>query len=167
MNAPVAIPALAAQYRQLREAILAEYPDIDPETLADTLDGATDAQDAVVSLVRLAREAEAWATAAYNLATDYKSRGARHEARGERLSAVALSLMEAMGEKNIKRPEFTVFVSHRKGRLEVYDEEQLPEAFFKYKTVRSVDRDKLEAASEPPPGTRMSNGSTSLVVRLK
>lgn len=165
MNAPVAIPALAAQYRQLREALLTEFPDIDAETLADTLDGETAAPDAVAALVRMAREAEAFSKAVSDLATEYDERAERLRARSERLRQSALSLMDAMGETKITRPEFTVSVSHRKGRLEVYDEEQLPEQFFRYR--REVDRAALAEAAEPPPGTRMTNGSTHLTVRVK
>ena len=165
MNAPVSI--LAATYKRIKAELLAEYPDLadDAEALADTLDGLTEAGDVVASLVRRAREAEAFAAANKRLAKDYQERASYLELRSDRLRASALSLMEAMGEKKIKRPEFTVSITHTKGQLEVYDEDQLPEGFFKYR--REVDRTALAAAAEPPPGTRMTNGSSHLTVRVK
>ena len=169
MNAPVS--GIAVTYQRVRERLIEEYPGIDddPDLLRDVLDGATTAQDVVAGLVRQAMEAAAMRAAVHQLAEDYANRAARLSDRYHRLKHAALRLMEDMGETTIRRPEFTLSVSHRKGTPEVYDEEALPESLWKYKTVRSVDREKLAeafAAGEVP-GVRLTNGSSVLTVRSR
>lgn len=167
MNAPTGV--LAANWRNTLASLREEFPDADDETLHDTLDGLVEAGDVVAMLVRQSREAAAMAVAVRALARDYAERFALLEDRSERLKTAALRLMEDMGENTLRRPEFTLSVSHRKGTPEVYDEEALPESLFKYKTVRSVDRDKLAEAmaAGDVPGVRLTNGTSVLTVRSR
>ena len=57
MNAPTNIlpSSLAELYRRQREALLIEHPDIDPVTLADTLEGMSLLPDIIAGLIRAAR----------------------------------------------------------------------------------------------------------------
>lgn len=169
MNAPLPA-ALAADWRNTLAALREQFPDADDQTLFDTCDGLTDAADVVAALVRQSIEAGAMAEANSRLMDLYASRSALMEEREKKLRSAALRLMEDMGASTIRRPEFTLSVSHRKGRPEVYDEEALPEEFFTYRTIRQVDKNKLAAAAEAgtlPAGARMTNGSSVLTVRTK
>ena len=170
MNAPVNQALLAADWRNTIKSLREQFPDADDATIFDTCDGLTEAADVVAALVRAALEAEAMAEANSRLMDLYASRCKLMEDRKDRLRNAALRLMEDMGATTLRRPEFTLSVSHRKGRVEVYDEEALPPEFFIYKTVRSVDKDKIAAAvecGEIPAGARLTNGSTSLSVRSR
>jgi hypothetical protein len=51
------------RYRALRDRLLAEVPNIDEETLADTLEGITELREVLAELLRSALEDEALATA--------------------------------------------------------------------------------------------------------
>ena len=42
----------SASHRALRDRLLAEVPDLDPETLANTLEGLTDLREVLAELVR-------------------------------------------------------------------------------------------------------------------
>lgn len=170
MNAP--LPAtLAADWRNTLKSLRETYPDADDQTLFDTCDGLTSAADVVAEFVRRSIEAQAMAEANLNLSEMYAQRARAMVARNHRFRDAALRLMLDAGMDNqpLRRPEFTLSVSHRAGKPEVYDEEALPESLYRYKTVRSVDREKLAeaVAAGDVPGVRMTNGSTSLTVRMK
>ena len=167
MNAPVAL--LASDWRNTIKSLREQFPDADDEALFDTCDGLTEAADVVALFVRQSREAAAMAAAVRSLVQDYIFRCGLLEGRSERLKSAALRLMEDMGEKTLRRPEFTLSVSNRPGKLEVYDEEAIPDSFFDYETkvVRTLNKDRLAAAPELPPGARMTNGQSVLSVRMK
>lgn len=169
MNAPVSL--LAADWRNTIKSLREQFPDADDQTLFDTCDGLTEAADVVAAFVRQSREAAAMAAAVDALATQYRERADLLHDRADRLKDTALRLMldAGMDTQPLRRPEFTLSVSHRAGRPEVYDEEQLPQSLFKYKQVRSVDREKLAEAiaAGPVPGARMTNGQSVLSVRMK
>ena len=60
MTVPVAsIRAKSAEYGILRESLLEQIPDLDAETLADTLEEITDLREMLAELVRSALEDEA------------------------------------------------------------------------------------------------------------
>jgi hypothetical protein len=169
MNAPTGF--LAADWRNTIKSLREQFPDADDQTLFDTCDGLTSAADVVAALVRESIEVAAMVEAVEAVAEQYTTRAERLEEREKRLRRAALRLMidAGMDDQPLRRPEFTLSVSHRKGTPEVYDEEALPESVFKYKTVRSVDRDKLAEAmaAGDVPGVRLTNGSAVLSVRMK
>lgn len=161
--------ALAAEWHRQREALLAEHPDLadDPDTLLDTLDGIADAGDVIARLVRKARLDRATAAALKTLQDDMAMRRARYEARGDRLEAAALSLMQAIGERKIERPDLTISV--RAGRPElIVDDDALPDAFcaFTRRPDRVAIRNALTGGVEVP-GARLGNAAPSLSVRAK
>lgn len=162
-------PSLAADYLRLRADLLAEYPELadDVQALADTLDGISDAHDAVRSLIRGEREDKAMAAALGTVIGEYAARKSRIEARADRRREAALRLMQAMDERKIVAPEFTVSIRTVPPKADVYDEEALPETLWDYKTVRSLNRDRLKAAlaAGDVPGARLTNGAETIAVR--
>jgi len=161
------IGPVAEEYRHLRTEILADYPELadDIETLSDSLDGISSAQDIVRALIREAIEDKAMAEAVAGLARDYTDRKNYLEGRAEKRRAVALRLMQAMDERSIKAPEFTVSVRAVPPKVEVYDEEALPEGVWDYKRHLNRERLKEAVAAGPVPGARLTNGGETISVR--
>ena len=80
---PNIAPRLAAElrdYSSFRARILAEIPDLDAETLADTLEGITDLRKMLAEIIRSALEDEALAVGLSTRLNDMKARRhARHD----------------------------------------------------------------------------------------
>src|SRR5688572_16255528 len=80
-------PELGAQlsrHKMLRSRLLAEIPDLDAETLADTLEGLTDLREMLAELIRSALEDEALAAGLSTRLSDMKVRLERFETRARR-----------------------------------------------------------------------------------
>jgi len=161
---------IAAEYRRHRDALLAAFPELaeDDQALADTLDGETDAIDVIARFIREGREDEAMAAALDAMMKDMGERKQRIKARAERRRGIALSLMQAVGERKIERPDFTASVRSVPPKVEITDEAALPDALCK--VTRSPDKAAIKQAieaGEDVPGAMMSNGTETLTVRTK
>ena len=82
-----------SKFRLLRDRLLAEIPDLDAETLADTLEGITDLKEMLAELVRSALEDEALAAGLSTRLSDMKARLERFETRAKRKRQLALKTM--------------------------------------------------------------------------
>lgn len=71
------------QFSELRRRLLELYPDLDEQTLNDTLEGATDLREALAALLRSALEDECLAKGLRLLREAMKSRLERFEKRAE------------------------------------------------------------------------------------
>lgn len=162
--------AAIEEYRRTRESLLAEYPELahDAEALQDTLDGVTDAQDLIAKLVRQSLETDALATGLSILVQDYSTRVDRMAAKAAALKNAAFKIMQAIGERSIKRPEFTLTVSPTKPAVQIIDAEAIPEPFIRVK--REPNKAAIAAALQAGhnvAGASLSNGGEHLTVRVK
>jgi hypothetical protein len=132
----------ALTYRAIRDRIRAEDPQIDEQTLADTVEGVTDVHEIIAAIVRSALADEA-------LAAGLKSRVAEMEERLNRLQDRATKrrqiVKEVMVELDIKRitaPDFTVSLRAGMPALLVLDEAIVPRIYWQPSTPR-LDRQEL------------------------
>ena len=120
----------AIAYRVLRDRIQAEDPQIDEQTLADTVDGLTDLHEIIGAIVRAALADEA-------LAAGLKGRIAEMQDRLERLQdcaakrrRIAKEVMVELELKKITAPDFTISIRPGMPALLVLDEATVPSIYW-------------------------------------
>lgn len=127
----VAVPMEAARYRVARDRLVAEFPDLDDETLHDTLEGITDLKQMLAEVVRSALDDEALASALSTRLSDMKARLERIEERGKRKRQLVLRAMTEAEIGKLAEPDFTASVRTGVATLEVVSEDQIPAAYWK------------------------------------
>ncbi len=78
-----------SKFRLLRDRLLTEIPDIDSETLSDTLEGITDLRETLAEIIRSALDDEGLAAGLSTRLSDMKARLGRFEASAKRKRARA------------------------------------------------------------------------------
>lgn len=163
------VTAEAARYAVLRERLLAQVPDIDAETLADTLEGVTDLREMVAALLRSALDDEALAAGLATRLADMKERLDRHEARARRKRQLALATMADADIGKLTEPDFTASLRQGPAGVEVVTEGEIPDAYWKPQPAK-LDRQRLLAdlkTGAEIPGAILAPGSLQLSVRTK
>ena len=140
----------------------------DDQTVVDTVDGETDAVEALRRTVRLALEADAHAEACKALCEQYADRRKVLEDRAERYRGAVASFLQEVGEKSVRLPEGTV--SWRAANPKVIGTPpataDLPDRCVKFTRVRH-DPSVREALEDGViiPGLSLSNGGVALTIR--
>ena len=159
----------AIAYRSIRDRIRAQEPQIDEQTLADTVEGLTDLHEIVAAIVRAALADEA-------LATGLKLRIAEMHDRLERLQdcaakrrQIAKDVMLELDIKKITAPDFTVSIRPGLPSLQVLDEAAVPSIFWQPGAPRLKRQDlltELKGGAEIQ-GVALSNPEPILSVRVR
>ncbi len=158
-----------AQYRYLREQIIAEYQDIDETTLRDTLEGLSDLPEALAAVVRSYLDDLAIAAALGMRIGDMQERLHRIEHRAEKKRAVITAVMERADIKKLSEPDFSAALRAVPPGLVVSDEHEIPALFWKPQPPKLDRRGLLTAltSGQVIPGAGLGNGSVTLQVRTK
>lgn len=159
---------IISEWHRQRDLIRAECPEIDDETLFDTLDGCTEAVDLVAGLIRAARQEEAFSKALAEMMAETRDRKARREHKAERYRAAALAVMTAMGERKIELPDATISIRSVPASLDIPDENLVPDDFAKYE--RKIDRNAVKdfiKSGEKPNWASLRDGGITLGVRFR
>jgi len=159
----------ATTYRAVRERIRAQDPELDEQTLADTVEGLTDVHEILAAIVRAALADEA-------LASGLKGRIAEMEERRERLEERALKrrqiVKDTMVELDLKKltaPDFSASIRPGMPALMVIDETAVPSIYWEPREPR-LDRQGLLAELKQGAeitGVTLSNPEPVLSVRTK
>ncbi len=157
------------RYRVLKERLVAEYPDLDDETLTDTLEGITNLHEMIAAVIRSALVDEALQSGLRTRLADMKSRLSRLEERGAKKRQLALEAMTEAGLKRLEQPDFTASARTGLPGLVVVEEDLIPEGYWVPQPPK-LDRQSLLAdlkRDEHVPGTQLGNPKPTLSVRTK
>jgi hypothetical protein len=163
-------PNFAAHtYRTLRDRIWAEDPNIDEQTLADTVEGLSDLPEIIIAIIRSALADEALATGLKGRIAEMQERLDRLQDRASKRRQIAKDVMVDLDIKKITAPDFTVSIRPGTPSLLVLDEAAVPSIYWQPVAPR-LDRQGL--VNELKEGTdikgvTLSNPEPVLSVRTK
>lgn len=157
------------RFSELRRRLLELYPDLDEQTLADTLEGATNLKEALAALLRSALEDEGLAKGLRTLLEAMKSRLFRLEGRAVSKRIVVLEAMQKADIRKFIEPDFTASLRMAPPSVLVLNEAEIPAEFLVPQPPKIDRRGLLQALSggESIPGAVLSNGHQTLSVRMQ
>jgi hypothetical protein len=158
----------AISYRSLRDRLRAEDPQIDEQTLADTVEGLTDLHEIVTAIIRSALTDEALVTGLKCRIADMQGRLDRLQDRASKRRQIAKDVMVELDLKSTA-PDFTVSIRPGTPALLVLDEAAVPSIYWEPREPRLNRQELLSELKEGAEieGVALSNPEPVLSVRTK
>jgi Gp157 protein len=159
----------AITYRAIRDRLRAEDPQIDEQTLADTVEGLTDLHEIVAAIVRAALADEALATGLKGHIAEMQDRLHRLQDCAAKRRQIAKDVMVELELKKITAPDFTVSIRPGIPALLVLDEAAVPSVYWEPREPR-LNRQGLAADLKQGAeiaGVALSNPEPVLSVRTR
>jgi hypothetical protein len=156
------IQIAAQSYTRLRERLKADYPDIDDDTLGDTLEGISELPEQLSAVVRSVLDDEMLAEALKLRIADMRARLGRLETRAGQKRELVGTVMRETGIPRLVDPEFTASVRPVPKGLVVSDETLIPDQYWVPQPPKLNRQDLLAV-----PGAVLSNGGSTLSVRSR
>lgn len=166
---PVILHSEVSRHRHFRERLLAEIPDLDEETLSDTLDGITDLREMLAEVVRSALDDEALAGGLSTRMADMKARLTRLETRAKKKRQLVLTAMTEAEIPKLTEADFTASLRQGVPTVEVIAEGKIPAAYWKPQEPK-LDKQGLLAALKSGAeieGAALAAPQTQLSVRTR
>ena len=152
-----------------REELLSQFPDLDDETLTDTLEGLTDLNEILVAMVRSALDDEALAVALSTRLGDMKARFDRLKRRAKSKRSLVLDAMTKAELNRIIESDFRICVRTAAPSVEVIEEDRIPDVYWRPQPPK-LDRQLLLSDLKqgvPVSGTQLAPHAQQLSVRVK
>jgi hypothetical protein len=156
-------------HEHFREQIKNDFPDIDEETLADTLEGLTNLNEMLGAVVRSHLDDMAMVDALKSRVGDMQDRLSRISKRAEKKREIVTSVMEQADLKKLAEAEFSVSLRASSAPLVVTEEGAIPEPYWKPQAPK-LDRQGLIAAlksGEQISGAVLGNPRMTIAIRTK
>src|SRR5262245_34066983 len=99
-----------SKYQLFKQKVLSVYPNIDEDSLADTLEGITDLHEMIAAVIRSALVDEALYSGLRFRVEDMRERLSRLEFRADKKRRLALEAMSEVGLAKLEQPDFTASV---------------------------------------------------------
>ena len=159
----------AINYRAIRDRIQAEDPQIDEQTLADTVEGLTDLHEIVAAIIRSALADEALATGLKCRIAEMQDRLDRLQDRASKRRQIAKDVMVELDLKKITAPDFTVSIRPGMPALLVLDEAAVPSIYWEPSDPRLNRQGLLSELKDGADikGVTLSNPEPVLSVRTR
>jgi hypothetical protein len=159
----------AHTYRILRDRIRAQDPNIDEQTLADTVEGLTDLPEIVAAIVRAALADEVLATGLKGRIAEMQGRLERLQDRAAKRRQIARDTMVELDIQKITSPDFTVSIRPGMPSLLVLDEAAVPSIYWQPVAPRLDRQGLLNELKEGADikGVSLSNPEPVLSVRTR
>ena len=156
-------------YRSIRDRIRADDPQIDEQTLADTVEGLTDLHEIVTAIIRSALSDEALATGLKGRIADMQGRLDRLQDRASERRQIAKDVMVELDLKKITAPDFSVSIRPGLPSLMVIDEAAVPSIYWQPSAPRLKRQELLSElkVGTPIEGVALSNPEPVLSVRVR
>jgi hypothetical protein len=159
----------AIHYRTVRDRLRAEDPQIDEQTLADTVEGLTDLHEILTAIIRAALTDEALAVGLKGRIAEMEDRLVRLQDRAAKRRQIAKDVMVELNLKKLTAPDFTASVRPGTPALMVIDEAAVPSIYWEPRDPR-LNRQGLVADLKQGAeitGVALSNPEPVLSVRTK
>lgn len=158
---------LAAEFRALADKL--NDSELDQETIADTLDGASgDLEEKITSIAKYKKNIEAEADAIKAARSPMEERENKLRKKAESLAEYMKSNMEKAGILKVPSPWFVISIAQNPEAVTVDDETLIPRDYFKEIPASFVlDKNLLKSAIKDGftvPGVRLTRG-TSLRIK--
>ena len=163
------LKAQTTLYRRFHEKLLDQFPDLDDETIRDSLEGLTDLHEMIAAVIRSALVDEALQAGLRTRIEDMRQRLARLAERGLKKRQLALEAMNEAGLKKLEQPDFTASARLGAPPLVVTSELAIPEAYWIPQPPK-LDRQTLTSdlrRGDQVPGACLGNPAPILTVRTK
>jgi hypothetical protein len=159
----------AFAYRAIRDRIRAEAPQIDEQTLADTVEGLTELHEIVAAIIRAALADEALVTGLKGRIAEMQDRLQRLEGCAAKRRQIAKDVMVDLDIKKIIAPDFTVSIRPGMPSLLVLDETAVPSIYWQPVSPRLNRQELLSELKEGADikGVTLSNPEPVLSVRTR
>src|SRR5665647_2937730 len=159
----------AINYRSIRDRIRTQDPQIDEQTLADTVEGLTDLHEIVQAIIRSALADEALAAALRCQIADMQGRLERLRDRASKRRQIAKDVMVDLDLKKLNAPDFTASIRPGAPALMVLNEDAVPKTYWEPgepRLRRQILASDLKGGAEVA-GATLSNPELVLSVRTR
>src|SRR5262245_7112838 len=159
----------AITYQTIRDRVRAQDPQIDDQTLADTVEGLTDLHEIIAAIVRAALSDEALATGLKGRIAEMQDRLTRLQDRAAKRRQIAKEVMVELDLKKITAADFTVSIRPGMPALLVLDEAAVPSIYWEPRELRLNRQGLLNELKDGAEieGVALSNPEPVLSVRTK
>ena len=157
------------QYAAIRDRIRTQDPQIDEQTLADTVEGLTDLHEIVQAIIRSALADEALVLGLKCRISDMQDRLDRLQDRASKRRQIAKDVMIELDLKKLNAPDFTASIREGIPSLMVINEDAVPSIYWQPSEPRLNRQElayELKQGAEIA-GVALSNPEPVLSVRVR